>query len=246
LNDVGVYSVLAENKAGSDRTDGEIFIIKDISIDNAPIVDPTAFNYLNRPEPVRKQEVEKHFPPKVIVPLTSSQVPEGKSILLACKIEGSPKPTLRWYKNSVILPASTRFTPTYDLSTGIATLKIPDAVLFDSGNYEVIAENDHGSARTACDLLVQNLAPIDKTPIVDPNAFKYVEPQRAATPRKPSNIDEATGLPNVAPNIVVPLSDVFTKEGEDGTFLCKIFARPKPTIRWLKNGSSLNESMRFT
>lgn len=94
MNDAGIYSVVAENKAGSDRTDCELFVVKDTSIDRAPIVDPNAFNYLNRPEPKRKEEEEKRFPPKVIVPLSSTQVPEGKPILLACKIEGTPKPTV--------------------------------------------------------------------------------------------------------------------------------------------------------
>ena len=92
LNDAGVYSVLAENKAGSDHTDCQLQIAKDTSIDEKPIVDPNAFKYLNRPEAPRKEENEKQYPPKVIVPLNNIKATEGKPIFLACKIVGMPKP----------------------------------------------------------------------------------------------------------------------------------------------------------
>jgi hypothetical protein len=137
---------------------------------------------------------------------------------------------LRWYKNGAILPASNRFSPNYDLQTGIATLKIPDALTHDSGHYEVVAENDVGSDRTACHVLVENVPAIDKTPIIDPNAFRYIEPQRVEPPKAPV-IEEPSAVP---PNVIVPLSDVYTKEGEIATFSCKIYARPKPTVKKTK------------
>ena len=96
LHDAGVYSVVAENKAGSDRTNGRLEIEKETGIDNNPIVNPAAFAYLNKPEPARRdfENADPLSPPRVIVPLSNMQTVEGKPCRFACKIDGHPKPTV--------------------------------------------------------------------------------------------------------------------------------------------------------
>jgi titin len=95
LNDAGLYTVLAENKAGHDHTDGKLDVKKASNIDTSPIVNPNAFAYLNRPEPARNRvEKEEIIPPKVVVPLANVKVNEAKPIYLACKIIGKPKPVV--------------------------------------------------------------------------------------------------------------------------------------------------------
>jgi hypothetical protein len=96
LNDAGVYTVLAENKAGSDHTDGRLEIEKEAGIDNKPIIDPNAFIYLNKPEShkPRKESGERPIPAKIIVPLQNIHTNEGKPCRLVCKIEGNPTPTV--------------------------------------------------------------------------------------------------------------------------------------------------------
>lgn len=101
LNDTGMYTVVAENKAGSDRTDGQLTVEKVAGVDETPIINPNAFAYLNRPEPIRKEEVPKAVPPKVIVPLGNANVEEGKPVFLACKIDGTPKPIVRKSYNTL-------------------------------------------------------------------------------------------------------------------------------------------------
>ena len=88
--------VVAENKAGSDRTRGRLDVEKESNIDNKPIVNPSAFAYLNRPDqPVsRDPGIGEVFPPRVVVPLSNIHTTEGKPSRLACRIEGNPKPTV--------------------------------------------------------------------------------------------------------------------------------------------------------
>ena len=51
LADSAVYSVVAENKAGQDQTNGRLDIVKDSSVDDKPIVDPAAFKYIQAAPP---------------------------------------------------------------------------------------------------------------------------------------------------------------------------------------------------
>ena len=106
MNDAGVYSVVAENKAGTDHTDGQLVVQKAVNIDNAPIVNPNSFAYLRKPaETTRRDDDEAipSFPPKVIIPLSNVQTTEGKPVTLACKIDGEPKPTVSIAYNCIII-----------------------------------------------------------------------------------------------------------------------------------------------
>ena len=98
LNDAGVYTVVAENKAGTDHTDGRLDIEKESTIDTNPIIDPNAFAYLNRPEPQRprKDSREQGVPARIIVPLQNMKVPEGNPCRLVCRAEGYPAPTVNF------------------------------------------------------------------------------------------------------------------------------------------------------
>ncbi len=105
-SDDGVYTVVAENKAGSDRTNGRLDIEKDLNIDNKPIVNPEAFNYLNRPDHMTPKNVEPNLSPaRITVPLSNMRLQEGKPCRLVCKVEGNPLPNVRYKytKNSYFI-----------------------------------------------------------------------------------------------------------------------------------------------
>ena len=134
---------------------------------------------------------------------------------------------LTWYKDSVVLPAANRYTTDYDLSTNVATLKIDNAQLKDLGAYVVLAENEAGSDQTTCTVFIQQVPNIDRTPMVNPDAFRYLENNRYAP--KSRNIDEDnTNL--VPPRIVVPLKDMELKEEEAVLLICKIEGKPRPKV----------------
>lgn len=84
----------AENEVGSDQTSCNVGVKEVPNIDSTPMVNPEAFKYLeNHPqERPKHEETENLRPPKVIVPLSNVKLEEGQSVLLACKIEGYPRP----------------------------------------------------------------------------------------------------------------------------------------------------------
>ncbi len=128
-----------------------------------------------------------------------------------------------WFKNGTVLPASNRYTPSYDLKTGVACININEAQPNDSGFYEVVAENIAGGDRTAANLIIDHSPSIDKTPIVDPRAFRYLE-----QPNKPQRIelDEQVSPPKV----LIPLKNIRVNEGQPATLLTKIIGHPLPKV----------------
>lgn len=97
-NDQGIYSVIAHNPAGRTQSQARLNVSKGSDVDRAPITNPDAFKYLNRPrESARPEEAQDVTPPKVVVPLANVQLIEGRSMLLACKITGSPSPRVSYF-----------------------------------------------------------------------------------------------------------------------------------------------------
>lgn len=131
-----------------------------------------------------------------------------------------------WFKNGIVLPASNRYTPHFDLKTGVASLKINEVQPNDSGVYEIVAENHLGSDRTNANLIVDNSPSIDKTPIVDPRAFRYLN-QPQTQPHHPSESDDSKLSP---PKVIIPLKDIRSNEGSSITFLSKIIGYPTPRV----------------
>lgn len=101
LVDAGRYIAVAENEAGHADTHATLVISKENNIEKAPIVNPDAFKYIEKPqlhhpearqEPMRRDDGTELQPPKIIVPLSNAKFKEGAQVVLACKITGSPKP----------------------------------------------------------------------------------------------------------------------------------------------------------
>lgn len=191
------------------------------------MVNPDAFRYLeNNPStrnPINDGEANK--PPKVIIPLENVKLEEGQNVQLACKIEGSPRPKLTWFKDGEPLPAASRFTPNYDYYTNIATLKIDTATPNDVGTYVVLAENVAGKDQTFCQIFVDEMPNIDERPLVNPDAFKYLEKPLG----KPRDTDDEVDNPE-PPRVIIPLKDMLLKEGEPVLLICKIDGKPKPKV----------------
>ena len=95
----------------------------------------------------------------------------------------------------------------------------------DLGNYTAVAENPAGKDQTFCSVFVKLMPSIDDTPMVNPDAFKYLDHPHV---HKPRDMDE---LENVEPpRVVVPLQDLQLKEGEPIILMCKITGNPKPKV----------------
>ena len=103
LTDCGNYTAVAENPAGKAYTTSQIFVKESGGIDTAPITNPDAFKYLNKPRQYDSPDastdedvpLNRAKPPKVIHGLPNLRQMEGTSVVMACKIDGFPKPTVK-------------------------------------------------------------------------------------------------------------------------------------------------------
>ena len=99
LNDTGVYKVIAENPAGEAETQGLVTVAKSPDVLKEPIIDPTAFRYIEHP-PVQEQPIQREQPqetqaPRFLVNLPAKcKVQEGEPIKLACQVQGKPEPSV--------------------------------------------------------------------------------------------------------------------------------------------------------
>nr|XP_033773484.1 contactin-2 isoform X2 [Geotrypetes seraphini] len=77
----------------------------------------------------------------------------GSRLHWSCAAAGKPRPTVRWLRNGRPLTSQDRI----EVTNG--ELRIAKITAEDSGMYQCIAENKHGSVYTSAELMVQALAP---------------------------------------------------------------------------------------
>ena len=97
--------------------------------------------------------------------------------------------------------------------------------MHDVGHYIVVAENEAGKDQTHCQVFVTQTANIDQTPIVNPDAFRFLEHPQKQKPRP----DEQEKM--IPPKVIVPLSNTRLEEGRPLQLACKIEGLPKPKVK---------------
>ncbi len=90
---------------------------------------------------------------KIFQALADSEVEEGSSITLKCAVEGTPPPTVTWFREDVKIESSLDFQIEY--KNGYATLTIPEAFVDDAGKFTCTATNSAGSKSVSCHLRVK-------------------------------------------------------------------------------------------
>lgn len=81
------------------------------------------------------------------------EVNEGDALLLRCRIEGTPKISVTWFKAGGKLRESNLCS--LDFTSGVATLKLGKTTKFDRGEYICRAESAVGSASASCHVVVK-------------------------------------------------------------------------------------------
>lgn len=79
----------------------------------------------------------------------------GSSVILECKITGSPEITLKWYKNETEISSGDKYQTS--LAESVATLQMFNCGIEDSGDYVCIATSDAGSDRCSCLVTVKGV-----------------------------------------------------------------------------------------
>uniref|UniRef100_A0AAY4DZW0 Myomesin 2a n=1 Tax=Denticeps clupeoides TaxID=299321 RepID=A0AAY4DZW0_9TELE len=93
--------------------------------------------------------------PKFLVRLRSHTVFENTPIKLFCTVEGYPTPTVRWFKDDVLLDTS---LGKYFMqrSAGAHSLEINKCDINDTAMYTAVAANSHGQASTQASVIVKS------------------------------------------------------------------------------------------
>ena len=126
--DSGVYTCVAENLHGSATTNSQVEI--------TPAED-------------------KRVKPRFVEPLMDASACEGNEIVMECQIQGSPLPTLTWYKDGLKLIMENRMLHYVD-RRGVARLNIMNVLVEDAGEYSCEAVNSAGKDFTHCTVKVSH------------------------------------------------------------------------------------------
>ncbi|KPP72549.1 titin-like, partial [Scleropages formosus] len=93
-------------------------------------------------------------PPKFVMKLESSKlVKSGSTIILECKVTGSPTIKIKWFKNETEITSDDKYQMTF--SNSVATLQIVKSAVDDSGHYICEASSEAGCDRCNCVVTVK-------------------------------------------------------------------------------------------
>ncbi|XP_042234486.1 obscurin-like [Homarus americanus] len=93
-------------------------------------------------------------PPIIKEELTDTQVAQGGSAMLECKIGGFPKPELEWTKNGLDVKVGGRFKLLWEDEESVA-LVIKNVEERDAGLYRVMAKNELGEVECSANLAIK-------------------------------------------------------------------------------------------
>ncbi|XP_063223547.1 peroxidasin isoform X7 [Bacillus rossius redtenbacheri] len=149
----------------------------------------------------------------------------GATADLRCDADGSPRPSVTWYKAGRPVSPGGRVT----IAPTGQQLLIQHAKETDSGLYVCRALNSVGYKETSAQLTV--VAGVGPSPPAPP-------------PRTPAP-QHFGARPGRAPRIVIPPYDMVAARGSTIEIPCKAEGDPRPTIVWTKDGSAVPHTRNF-
>ncbi|XP_069838691.1 obscurin-like protein 1 isoform X2 [Dendropsophus ebraccatus] len=187
----------------------------------------------------------------------SVAAPIGTHAVLRCRISGDPPPSVLWERvGNISLELGDRCFTQRDGDW--YQLVISDLRLEDSGHYMCRASNWSGEGYAGAKVTVTLNSPVVNEPhmglssqvfpatklanMSPSTAEPSAETTQQPTPLGTTNSDDQhSESPDFPPYFLqLPRSQRLTR-GESGEFMCKVAGKPEPTIRWEKDGRSLEE-----
>ncbi|KAK7082946.1 hypothetical protein SK128_021397 [Halocaridina rubra] len=173
---------------------------------------------------------QKPEAPKV-TQLQPIHVQDGQEAQFVCKIQGTPRPNVTWFRQTAIIKPSDEFQVFYS-DDNTATLVIKEVFPEDAGMFTCVAKNETGYSFTSAELVVEG-------PVSDHGSS--VGASRRSLSRESSLCDIMEGIPPTFAN----KSTVKTvEEGAQLEMDVRLVAIPEPEIIWKKDGQVLKESQR--
>ncbi|XP_033938452.1 LOW QUALITY PROTEIN: contactin-2 [Pseudochaenichthys georgianus] len=141
---------LMPSKAGS-SVEGPALILPDLSFDDEGVYECEAYNSEGRD--MYQGRISVQAQPDWLQVMIDSEVEISSELLWSCVASGKPRPSIRWLRNALPLSTQDRVV------VNGARLKISNLALEDSGMYQCVAENKHGTIYSTAELRVQVQAP---------------------------------------------------------------------------------------
>ncbi|KAI0989369.1 hypothetical protein GJ496_004953 [Pomphorhynchus laevis] len=251
------------------------------TIDSSTYVqDITMFADLDHDKPKKDivvVERKTKLAPHVNKPLENKTINETEDVVLEIHLNNAyPMCSIQWFRNKMELRASNRVQPTYNLNTGVASLRLLGCQLRDSGQYTIVAKNELGQDTSTCVLSINPVSSIDDTQILAPDRLAQIE--------KPPHLKEELReheialAPIVAMETITKLHDVESEmlkrsqavltvkedefselkilkqpkqtiecnDGESIHIQCTVTGKPLPQFIWYRNDVPLHDANRYS
>ncbi|XP_011615354.1 contactin-2 isoform X1 [Takifugu rubripes] len=137
-------------KSGS-SVEGPTLTLPDLSFDDEGIYECEAYN--SQGSDAYQGRISVQAQPQWLQVMSDSEVEISSELLWSCIAAGKPKPSVRWLRNGQSISTQDR------VEVNGARLKISNLALEDSGMYQCVAENKHGTIYSSAELRVQVQAP---------------------------------------------------------------------------------------
>lgn len=165
--------------------------------------------------------------PKFIEKLKAQTTPEGYTVQFECKVEGTPRPQITWFRQTAIIKPSEDFQMYFD-DDNVATLIIREVFLEDAGTFTCVAKNAAGFASSTTELTVDSQ--------FSENASDLTTVSRRSMSRESSLADILEGIP---PTFSKKPKAQYVDEGTNVILECRLVAVPEPVITWTFNNNEL-------
>ncbi|XP_065097401.1 contactin-2 [Paramisgurnus dabryanus] len=131
--------------------DGPILVIPELTFDDEGMYECEVYNSEGRE--THQGRVSVQAQPEWLQVMSDSEVEISSELQWSCAAAGKPRPAIRWLRNGQPLRTQDRV----EVNNG--RLKISNLALEDSGMYQCVAENKHGTIYSNAELRVQVQAP---------------------------------------------------------------------------------------
>jgi len=245
--DAGLYTCIAQNRAGEDR-----FQVR-LNIHRRPVTSV----------------------PRFISHMTNQNVYEGQGVTFTAEVEGIPPPKVSWQKDGRHIEGDSHYR--IHTESGQSTLHIPSVRPEDNAWFECTASSPAGTATHRARLIVQVEPRDERSQSATRVTLHHTSqsPSRGRTmtpggtimgssPTPPpyhslghseTTVSRTTtvsggyggGRPTdgtTAPQLLEPMKDVQVNEGGSAHFRCKIFSQTEPLTEWFFNNRPLYPSAR--
>ena len=179
---------------------------------------------------------EDSFAPKIVESVKSMSAPDGNQIEFVCKVEGSPRPQITWFRQTAIIKPSQDFQISYYDGDNKATLVIKEVFPEDAGTFTCVAKNCVGFASSSAELIVEH-------PLSEHGSGLMEKHDRRSLSRESSLADIVEGIP---PTFAQRPQTKSCEEGNSTELECRFVAIPEAEVQWFHNKSELKESKRVT